>query len=83
MQTILAKRNNLRGAQESVKIQKIKLVKEPTQPRGLAFAGFALDAESVSKALENTEIAYLTVTTTCWKLWVRDQRVMENADCGM
>jgi hypothetical protein len=48
-----------------VKIQKIKLVREPkkTQPRGLAFAGFALDAESVSKALENTEIAYLTVTT--------------------
>jgi len=67
--------------------QKIKLVgrnPQKTHPDDLLFKADLLDSESVGKALENTEIAYLTVGLAYdSEIWLRDWvRIMENVIAG-
>ncbi|MGO4819137.1 NAD-dependent epimerase/dehydratase family protein [Flavobacterium sp. W22_SRS_FP1] len=67
--------------------QKIKLVgrnPQKTHPDDLVFKANLLDSESVGKALENTEIAYLTVGLAYdSEIWLRDWvRIMENVIAG-
>jgi nucleoside-diphosphate-sugar epimerase len=91
MQTILGA-NGIIGEELAKELrnnytQKIKLVgrnPQKTHPDDLLFKADLLDAESVSKALENTEIAYLTVGLPYdSEIWLRDWvRVMANVIAG-
>lgn len=87
MQTILGA-NGIIGEELAKELrnnytQKIKLVGRNPQkvhPDDLLFKADLLDAESVNKALENTQIAYLTVGLAYdSEIWLRNWvRIMEN-----
>jgi nucleoside-diphosphate-sugar epimerase len=91
MQTILGA-NGIIGEELAKELrknytQKIKLVgrnPQKTHADDLLFKADLLDAESVNKALENTDIAYLTVGLAYdSEIWLRDWvRVMKNVIAG-